>query len=639
MKLRDLLQGCSSSQLSRLAASWALPVEAGTLRRELVELVAERLTAGLHDEQIWSELSGHCREIVRLLARAGGRHEADLLARRLLRARTGSADHDDEAHQAHRNLDGAISSLVDRGLVFRVFDSEEQRQGVYLVVTEEALDAVEHALGNDAGASGLVSDDFAPGHAVAIDLRADLFVLASAMRREAWSVISRELAGRPPRSVPQLLSLLHRRQIEGPGNSGQRWRFLLWIAQRAGWLQRDGWPVPDDEGLERALSVQGTLLSEGLAASPTGGGDERHGSSNRRETSRRQTDALQLLSELKSDRWWPADDVAAWLAETLVGPGTSDRAGNVHARRQRTQLYLRWLRGRWFWLGLVRWGGEGGEWTHVSPTPSLMTLMNGIPEIQTVTAEACVVDDDLQLVAPSGADLATLYRAEPYLALSGAGDLGGCMQGRQYRLTPASLDRGIRLGGDPDDALALLARLAQRPLSEAWQRAVRAWTDDRRRLRLGARLVLWSQESAALDESLTALGAAAAQDAGIERLSERFALVTGDRIAELLTALAQAGLPVDIEPSLRAEPGRPSRAASLAGGVAETAWIALEILRRLAPDVVMDQRDLRAASARLDAVLSPSQIETLQRRAATIAAAISERRSSRPRRRRALSSK
>jgi hypothetical protein len=116
-------------------------------------------------------------------------------------------------------------------------------------------------------------------------------------------------------------------------------------------------------------------------------------------------------------------------------------------------------------------------------------------------------------------------------------------------------------------------------------------------------------------------------------VAPRHALVHGERVAELLAELARAGLPVDVDPGLRAEPADLGRAAALATGVAETAWVVIEVLRRLAPEVVAEQRDLVAARGRLDAVLAASVLEALNRRAATIVAAIASRRRPRARRR------
>src|SRR5687768_5156507 len=124
MDLRTALLGCSSGQLARIAAAWRVEAEAGTLRRELVELLAARIVGGAEDAATWSGLGEAERDVVRLLVRAGGRHEADLLARRLGREDAGEP---------------AVAELVERGLLFRVFEADEQRQGVYLVLPDELL--------------------------------------------------------------------------------------------------------------------------------------------------------------------------------------------------------------------------------------------------------------------------------------------------------------------------------------------------------------------------------------------------------------------------------------------------------------------------------------------------------------------
>src|SRR4051794_20968627 len=88
MNLRTALLGCSSGQLARIAAAWTLDVEAGTLRRELVELVAARIVAEGEGARLWQTLGETEAQALKLLMRAGGRHENELLVRRL--GRTGS---------------------------------------------------------------------------------------------------------------------------------------------------------------------------------------------------------------------------------------------------------------------------------------------------------------------------------------------------------------------------------------------------------------------------------------------------------------------------------------------------------------------------------------------------------------------
>jgi hypothetical protein len=304
----------------------------------------------------------------------------------------------------------------------------------------------------------------------------------------------------------------------------------------------------------------------------------------------------------------------------------ADPNGRSRARPgQAEQQIERWLTGRWFWLGLVAWGWDGAGWGLVSPTPALRTLTTGRSQTGSPVWSACTAESDLRLGAPIGADLATLYRAEPYLAFAGTED--GV---RRYGLTPASFERGLRLGGDAEDLLGLLGRLLQSTPPPGWQAAIEQWASGSGRLKLEARLLLSSDRAETLAEGLAH---ASASNAVTEHLSPRHALVAGERIAPLLADLARAGLPVEIDPGLRVEPADPGRAAALAGGVAETAWVVLDVLRRLAPDVVAEQRDLQAARGRLEAVLAAGHLEALGRRAATIAAAISDQRRARGRRR------
>src|SRR6185436_15722918 len=95
------------------------------------------------------------------------------------------------------------------------------------------------------------------------------------------------------------------------------------------------------------------------------------------------------------------------------------------------------------------------------------------------------------------------------------------------------------------------------------------------RLTLASRLVLASDRPETLAE---ALAIPAAGEAVSESVSPRHAMIEGRQVAN---------------------------------GVAETAWVALEVLRRVAPEVVAEQRDLQTARGRLDAVLAASVIDAL----------------------------
>jgi hypothetical protein len=621
MNLRSALLGCSSGQLSRIAATWALTVEAGTLRRELVEAVATRIESELEAGAVWDSLGELDRQALIVLVRAGGRHEADLLSRRLGRGLNVEAD------EATRAVDAAIGELVDRGLLFRVYDAEEQRRGVYLVMPDEVLEGAGRVFGSPDEATDprrIVQ----PEQVAVADPAADLFALASALRREAWGSASRGLARRRALTVSQIVGRFRQQADPGPGDPGRRWRFMLWVAQRAGWISRDAWPMPDDDLIVRLLSDPGTLPTQALAAGPVTEPAPARGVSGESGSPRkRQADALQLLSELDAGGWWSSSDLAEWLARDLdPDPRATASTRRSASRPVRAEQQIeRWLVGRWFWLGLITWGWDGTGWGLVSPTPALRTLTTGRSQTGNPVWSACRAESDLRLAVPVGADLATLYRAEPYLAFAGTED--GV---RRYGLTPASFERGLRLGGDAEDLLGLLGRLLQGTPPPAWQAAIARWASGSGRLRLEARLLLSSDRAETLAE---ALANASTADAVTDHLSPRHALVAGERIAPLLADLARAGLPVEIDPGLRVEPVDPGRAAALAGGVAETAWVVLEVLRRLAPDVVAEQRDLQAARGRLEAVLAAGHLESLGRRAATIAAAIADQRRARGRRR------
>ncbi|MGE3267591.1 MAG: hypothetical protein AB7P40_02515, partial [Chloroflexota bacterium] len=247
MNIRQALLSSSSGQLARIAAAWDLSVEAGTLRRELVDLLAQHLADVVQAAATWAELDDAALGVLRLLVQAGGRHEFDLLARRL---RGSSAD------DADRITDDAIGRLIERGLIVRTFESDQQRQGIYLLLPDEILAAGQTHLASEPMMIGPPPAD-SPAEMAAIDVASDLFTLCSALRREAWGAPSRGIAGRPPRTVGQILGRLRAGRAAGPGQPGQRWRFLLWVAQRAGWINRDPWPMPDDDALERLLRNPG----------------------------------------------------------------------------------------------------------------------------------------------------------------------------------------------------------------------------------------------------------------------------------------------------------------------------------------------------------------------------------------------
>jgi len=463
----------------------------------------------------------------------------------------------------------------------------------------------------------------APTEIAASDVVHDLFVLASALQREARAATSRGLTGRPARSIGQVLTGLRAQTADGPGEPARRWQFLLWVGKRLGWLGGGSWPVPDDERVAQLLGDRLAAVREVLSGAGTESRSDRL-SERGRSLAQLHADVLQILSEVDPEVWWPVDELLGYVGDQLGadwnGEQSASPAGSVRRAREAVR---RWLAGRWHWLGLVDWGKQEGNWTLVAITPALSRLMGGLPPDRAGEAAPCALVEPRQLIAPASADLATLYRCERYLAYR-----GGDADERRYDLTPASVARGIRLGGDEDDLLASLARLLQSSVPPTWTASIRTWCRANSALRIEPRLLLVASDEAAL---AAALATHDARRAVTSQLSPRHAIVSPERLPDLLTGLAAAGQPVDVDAGLRVEPRRLAQAAALGNGAAEAAWIALDVLRRLGGEVVAEQRDLTIALGALEATLSAQVLETLERRARTIAALLADRRE--PRRR------
>jgi hypothetical protein len=617
MKLHEALLGCSTAQLRRVAEAWGATLELGTLRHEFADALTPALAAGAAGDDFWNGLDGHARRVLQTLVRAHGRHDVDFLIRRVAGSRGAEPD------EAAREIEQQVGRLIELGLVFRVFEAEHGLRRTVLVLPDEVVDALRPRLPSHASASpGLGAIE--PGQAAHGDVAHDLFVLASALRREAQAANSRGLAGRRARTVAQVLGSLHAQVPDGPGEPARRWQFLLWIGKRLGWFAAGSWPLPDDDRI-------GLLLGDRLAiAREVLGGSRADAASNRSgeyglDLGQLQADALQIMSEISPQVWWPADALAGHIGQQLGLDWSGETGSHVPgpARKARAAL-LRWLGARWHWLGLIDWGHTDDGWSVVAVNPLVAELIGGQVGPGRGEAGPCQIGEGFQLLAPAAADFPTLYRCERYLAYR-----GGDVDERRYDVTPASVARGIRLGGDEDELLAGLARLLQRDVPTSWVEVIVGWCRAKSALRVEPRILLVASDEAALS---AALDVDDARQAVANRLGARYGLVAPGRLPELLTGLAAAGLPVEVDPALRVEPRRPGQAAALGGGVTESAWVALDVLRRLGAEAIADQRDLAAAQRALEASLSTQALETLERRARTIAALVSERRGNSQRR-------
>src|SRR5215213_6574950 len=140
MTLRQALLGCSTGQLRRIADAWGVPTEAGLLRRELVDLLFERINGAIAGPDFWSGMLADEAAVVRRLVRARGHHEAALLVRRMAARSDGSDD------SAAERVTESVERLVGRGLVFRVFEADGAVRRTALVLPDEVLQAAEERL-------------------------------------------------------------------------------------------------------------------------------------------------------------------------------------------------------------------------------------------------------------------------------------------------------------------------------------------------------------------------------------------------------------------------------------------------------------------------------------------------------------
>src|SRR5438128_503028 len=136
MKLHEALLGCSTGQLRRVAEAWGVPAELGTLRHEFAEALTPRIVVEVADEGFWTGLDGDTHRVMEMLIQAHGRHEADLLVRRLATADTAGPD------EAARRIEQRVGRLIELGLVFRLFEAEHGLRRTVLLLPDEVVEAL-----------------------------------------------------------------------------------------------------------------------------------------------------------------------------------------------------------------------------------------------------------------------------------------------------------------------------------------------------------------------------------------------------------------------------------------------------------------------------------------------------------------
>lgn len=619
MKLQPALAQCSSGLLHKIAYNRGLPTDAATLRLELVDRLTDVLAHASSSGELWARLAPEERVPIDRIVRAGGRHPAELLERRLRGVSSGSAG-TEAADPA-----GVLAQLLERGIIFRVFEGESATPGTAYVLPDEYLTSARVSVEGSASAvrpTGVTASDVRQN-----DPRLDWFILASALRREIWNLPKRHLGGKPGPRLDQLLARL-RAAIPAVDDRAERerWTFFVRLGRRLGWLRAQGWPRPDDQAVERILREPIPAVRQ-LWAAYVRDPDLAASRQIRAEAPRRQRDLLLVLGDLSDADWYRWEDLASVLASALsegetVQPaagaapdrGPSPRSPGV-ADPDTAQL-RGWLTGPWWWLGLVRWGSERGAWTVVSPTATLATLGDGAPDAPS-DPSPCRLGDDLELIAPLTAELATLYHAERYLRY-----LGGVAP-RRYRLTATTFGRGVRLGGSVEEATGLLERLQQGSLGAPWLDALGRWTTALGTVRLDARLVLSAIDPETLQRLL---GVPGVLDGVDEVLSDRHASIAAPELERLLLRLGEAGISVDLSAGVRLNPGEPARAAAFGADAAATLWLILQAFEQVDRGLLEELGGVVSIRDGLESVIPTETRASLERRADALAARLAAKR-------------
>lgn len=612
--LRQALLSCPTGLLNKMAREYALRVDATTLRPELVAALRDTIGERAAYAQFWESLATVERAAVGIVARTERGVEADTLLRRIA-AEIQSGTRLGSTEPKIDTVD--VTSLLDRGLLYRMFNTDGPARGTFLVMPDELRVQANRYLG---AASPLAALAVAatPMDVRRVDPAYDVFALASLLRREAWTAAARGMGGQPDRGLDRVLARLpSAAEPDDAQRRRVRWRFLVALGRRDGWLRGDGVPSPDDERVAGILAQPGraieVLWRAYLGAPPTKA---------TRLPPSVEDGLIGALNEAPDDAWFDASTLASELARSARSASAEPAGANAGAAQSVDATPIEdLLLTAWYWLGLVRRGRADDGRTLVAPTVELARV-GGRVQVAAAAPSPCALADDLTLVAPRDADLAALYEVEPFLALDRT------VPDRRYRLTPGSFSRGVRLGGTPDALLALLARLIDGPVPPGWEAAVLGWQSQGRSIRVAARIVLEVDRGQDLARVEEALGD---DRTGVERLSPRHLAIAADALGDVLRKLGDAALAVEVAPELRLDPRRPERAAALGPDGSDTVRVLLEALRRLDPSVVSRDPALASLSASLDSVTPVSGRQAIERRAAALVARITERRAKRPR--------
>ncbi|MHB8990298.1 MAG: helicase-associated domain-containing protein [Chloroflexota bacterium] len=623
MRLEESLHDCTLALLRRIAANHGMVAGEATLRGELAGLLLQRLLAPGYIAGFLPSLSEAEQTLLQTVRDQGWTAKAFVLERQFPQPRPSRPS-------SGPPEPGPTLSLLQKGLLFRSFAAIGSWRGEVYLVPDDLQPAVTSSLP-------------APAEPEQVELRLEGEPETIAERDpgfEAFCLLSflrREPRRRLVRGVLPRVDLAKLEQEVGSScldvavsRWEERWRFLLHLCLAGGWVVRQGSTLVPSRGAARLLSggaeeIRARLLERYLK--DRGWSDLAAAGRVRQPLGARQVDEaaarrllLHQLEAVSAEGWIDEGRFCETLRNLIPDFLREDYASLSWAvldAATGVELYgpaswagvegewLRYvLRGPLHWLGVVRWGlSSGGKAMGFQlrrPVASTVPEGAGVsPAPEHTTTLSLGLGGEVE--SPEGFQMELLYRLEPYLELSRRG------RRSSYRLTRASVVRGLDTGGSWAELRELLETATGESLPPPLREEVERWVADYGRFVLDTGVILAAGTPEDADQLAQLPGTVGCFEV---RLGPRVHQVVPGRVWQLVQALRKAGHQPRVDPSVRLQGAR--RAMGELEVLRESLF-ALKLLRSLRQEGVELENGSEAAR-RLEAALGPQETAEIARK-------------------------
>jgi hypothetical protein len=618
MRIREGLEGCSTSLLRRIGREHGLELSETLLRPELVEAVGRHLEQPGYLLDYLNAAPASELRVLHHVATEGGEVRGFELER-FLRRRPSSID------AVPGELPAPLPGLLSKGLLFRAFYAVGARRGEVFVLPEELLPPLQAA----APARTLVellaeirpALTFAPR-----DPAVDIFLLALALR---------EREGRTDQ-IDQIHAQLYPAAREQ--DRSNHWRFLATIGRQAGLLEgqaRRLWPsdcLQDVLGLPREVAYRlwesflvcpewSDLVEGGLSTSPLLG--------RLREPAEVRRTVIELLRGLEPGRWYELDSIVGAIkqsepdvlrehyesaAASLLEPGTGRvLQGPESWSVVEAPMLEHLLDGPFYWLGLVQVGLDGEGSRVMALTEWGAAVASGAPLPLEPAVQPAKLDRDGTLRIPWDGHLAGTFALHQFARLTTwANPL-------DYRLDQSSVCEGLAEGGTAEQLRHALAMVLGSALPDRVERTLQAWVAAYGRVEIRPSIVLTCADEYLAESLLDRTEIAQLLKA---RLGPAAAQVALSRVEPLVRQLRAQGVFPHVDASLRLMGGRGAYAALVDEHVLELLAVALEAMRLLSPAILRDFPAVEELPRRLHTALGRERVRRLRARGKAIARSV-----------------